>query len=251
VKDTSIEWAHHSFNPWWGCTKISPGCQHCYAENIAHRFKRAKWGPKQTRVRNTEDYWRQPLLWQNQAFKTGVRPRVFCASMADVFDHEAPDQWRLDLWNLITATPSLDWLLLTKRSAEMWRWCMHHQLPRNVWLGITVENQKSYDERGFDLLRMTNPVVRFLSAEPMLGPINLDDYSTKPDWVICGGESGPRARPMDPEWVVDLEAQCTTHKIPFFFKQWGGVRKAKQGRYLFGRHRDELPTPNLTRYLGQ
>ena len=245
MKNTKIEWAHHTFNPWVGCTKVSPGCAH----------------------------WAKPRQWNAAAMLDGSRPRVFCASLADWLDDEVPVEWLADLLQLVHATPRLDWLLLTKRPGNFearvgrlidaflslgalgnftgdgvklahwfadWR---RGKGPKNVWIGTTVEDQTRADERIPQLLRIPARV-RFLSCEPLLGHVELDrffwDYGI--DWVICGGESGPGARPMDPEWARSLRDQCSAANVPFHFKQWGGVHKASAGRVLDGRTWDEVPT---------
>jgi protein gp37 len=247
AENSAIEWTDHTFNPWWGCTKVSPGCDHCYADALDRRAGGAHWGAHAPR-RRTKD-WSGPVKWNRRCEKLGIRERVFCASMADVFDNHRsilPD-WRANLWSLIAATPHLDWLLLTKRPQNIAK-----MLPPtwgdgwpNVWLGTTVENQTEADRRIPHLLA-TPAQIRFLSCEPLLGPVALDmiltpemgiyaltgvrsdgsgpsGFSRGPriDWVICGGESGPGARPMHPDWARSLRVQCTLDRVPFFFKQWG------------------------------
>jgi protein gp37 len=221
-ENTNIEWAHHTFNPWIGCQKVSPGCDHCYAENMMdHRYHRVEWGPHGERSRTSESYWRQPLRWARQAKAEGTRPRVFCASLADVFDNKVPKEWRTDLWELIRQTPELDWMLLTKRPQNIrkmlpdwwpyWPW-------KNVWLGTTTEDQKHYDLR-WPILSAIPAVVHFISYEPALGPLQLHG-DILPDWVICGGESGTEARMMQPEWARTIRDQCHYEEgIPFFMKQ--------------------------------
>jgi len=280
--DTKIEWCDSTFNPWIGCTKVSQGCDHCYAERqMDKRLGQVRWGNGQPRLRTSANYWRQPLRWnalglvcadcgwrndngdcpcgQVGAIGKLRRRRVFCASLADVFDTEVPDGWRADLFSLIRATPNLDWLILTKRIGNVQRcidsacgragvlgevgsrnasdtWGMLFDWPRglppaNVWLGATVVNQ---DEAARDIPKLlaTPAARRFLSVEPLLGPIDLTfampSRTTQHglpnrslDWVICGGESGPGARPMNPDWVRSLRDQCRAAEVPFFFKQWG------------------------------
>lgn len=257
--DTAIEWADHTFNPWTGCTRVSPGCDHCYAAEQAKRNPATfgSWEPGGARKRTSAAYWKQPLRWNQQAEREGRRMRVFCASMADVFDNQVDPAWRSDLWELIHATPHLDWLLLTKRpqniagmlpipgvslDAAMWPW-------PNVWLGTTVENQAEADRRIPHLLAAP-AAKRFLSCEPVLGPVSLrwakwDDWKN-PDgslrqrvdqfdgirglhWVIAGGESGCAARPMHPDWARSLRDQCEDAGVPFFFKQWGEWREFRHG----------------------
>lgn len=229
---TGIEWADSTFNPWVGCTKVSPACDHCYAEWWAKRTGSSElWNG--VRRRTTPENWNKPLKWNangRQFFlEHGRRQRVFCASLADVFDNAVPDDWRADLWKLIAATPNLDWLLLTKRIGNAAR--MGMTALDNIWLGATVVNQEEAD-RDIPKLLATPARVRFLSMEPLLGSVNLSAILTGPDdhaegyprsvdWVIVGGESGRGARPMHPDWVRELRYQCAAARVPFFFKQWG------------------------------
>jgi protein gp37 len=222
-KDSKIEWTTHTFNPWWGCTKVSEACKHCYAESWAKRVGKDVWGPSVERRMFGDDHWRQPLRWNSEAAKAEHRPRVFCASMADVFEERSElDATRLRLWDLIEATPHLDWLLLTKRPQnvlERTRW--GSDWPTNVWIGTTVELQKRADELLPELARIPAKV-RFISAEPLLGPIDLSPWlGSSVDWVITGGESGPKARPASPNWFRSLMIQCMERDVPFHFKQWG------------------------------
>jgi len=282
AEKTGIAWCDSTFNPWIGCSKVSPACDNCYAEALNNRMKwvgyggndadgiypfRARWGAGIERRRTSESTWRQPLRWNRRAeikikawkkFKEQYlgltdaqleaqglikprRPRVFCASLADVFDNEAPSNWRDDLFDLICKTPNIDWLLLTKRignaramldfSAD---WTDSGPL-NNVWLGATICNQEEAD-RDIPKLLAVPAAKRFLSVEPMLSSVYLrlgdsDDVpsDSEPfrerqwmiDWVICGGETGKHARPMHPAWVRSLRDQCVAAGVPFFFKQWG------------------------------
>jgi len=167
-------------------------------------------------------------VWDREAKEAGERRRVFCASLADVFDPEAPDQWRSDLFSLIEQTENLDWLLLTKRPElgieqfGVWQ-NINPEVAHSIWFGISAEDQQRFDERAEYLtdIRLAENIT-FVSAEPLLGCINLASYRDCIDWVICGGESGPGARPMKKYWVKTLQRQCQCHGIPFFFKQWGG-----------------------------
>lgn len=263
AKDTKIEWATHTFNPWVGCTKVSPACDHCYAEGWAKRSGMVKWGVHEPRVRTSAANWKQPLRWNEEAKRTGTRPRVFCASLADVFDNAVPDEWRADLLGLIAATPHLDWLLLTKRIGNVEKMLLHaigdsfYPNHENIWLGITVCNQAEADRDIPKLLKIP-AAKRFLSIEPMLGDIDLSEFTDNNrvggvDWVICGGESGSKdARPMQRAWVRYLFQQCCEAGIPFFFKQWGEfspdddgnmqrVGKARAGRLLDGGELNEFP----------
>jgi protein gp37 len=189
MKDTKIEWAHHTFNPWIGCTKVSPACDNCYAEkSMPAKFQGVTWGAGQPRKRTSEANWRQPIRWNAEAERLGVRYRVFCASLADVFDKDVPAQWRIDLMKLICETPHLDWLLLTKRignASEMLETAfraVHHQregwvdntLP-NVWIGATICNQQEAD-RDIPKLLEVPAAKRFLSIEPLLGPMDISKF---------------------------------------------------------------------------
>lgn len=210
-ENSKIEWTHHTFNPWWGCQKVGPGCAHCYAEVFAKRVgkdftQRLTFGAK---------HWNEPLKWNRDAATDGERRRVFCASMSDVFeDHPNVGSERFKLWRLIAATPSLDWLLLTKRPENFDM--VPLALSDSVWLGVSVENRKTTAR--IDLLRKAHAAVRFLSVEPLLedlGTINLDRIN----WVIVGGESGAGARPMEESWVRSIRDQCVEASVPFFYKQ--------------------------------
>jgi len=178
------------------------------------------WGHGQPRRRTTEANWKKPIRWNRQAEADGVRKRVFCASLADVFDSEVAPLWREDLFALIDRTPALDWLLLTKRPKLAADYFNGDIVPPNVWVGTTVENQKMADARIPHLLNI-NARVRFLSMEPLLEPVNL---KVLPEWVIVGGESGPGWRYMDPNWAEDIKVQCASFSVPFFMKQMAGKR---------------------------
>lgn len=261
MENTKIEWATHTFNPWMGCTKVSPGCANCYAETLMDtRWNKVKWGKGQPRVRTGAKNWQAPRRWDYEAGVAGVRARVFCASLADWLDDEVEAQWRADLLCLVRETPHLDWLLLTKRpqnferllgdlaafrevGSEQFRWelCWSMgQPPENVWIGTSAEDQERWDVRLPALIQIPAKV-NFVSAEPLLGPITMGEL--RPDWLIVGGESGPGARPMESGWVESLRDQCGDpgRPVAFHFKQWGGVDKARAGRLLEGRTWDELP----------
>jgi len=279
-QNSKIEWCDHTFSPWWGCTKVSDGCKNCYAEGVAKRFGNDCWGVNGKRRMMSEAYWRQPLKWNREAEAAGVRRRVFCASMADVFEDRpeliAPRQ---RLFELIDATPNLDWLLLTKRPENikrLWPFRFYDEQFNwpNIWIGTSIENQEMADQRIPELLKV-QAKVRFLSCEPLLGPVDLerwmhnsgyenqdevflchgcgasgtgkyfsvptggDDFDCqcsecgRPvedgvvdtigniDWVIVGGESGSKARPMHPAWARSIRDQCMAAGTPFLFKQWG------------------------------
>ena len=243
AKNSTIEWTDNTFNPWIGCSKVSEGCENCYAEagdNFRH-WTPMGWGPGKPRHRTSAENWKEPLKWNRAAAAAGIRTRVFCASLADVFDQEVDPSWRADLWDLIRQCPSLDWQILTKRP-EFIASCLPSNWGTgwpNVWLGTSVENQRWADIRIPHLISVP-AVVHFLSVEPLLDSItfkSLDDI----EWVIVGGESGPGARPMSPPWVSAIQSQCQTANVPFFFKQWGGVNKKAAGRILHGRTYDAFP----------
>jgi protein gp37 len=277
---TKIEWTSYTrtdgrivpgytFNPWLGCSKVSPACRSCYAEAWAKRSGLVQWGDNAERRRTSESNWRQPLKWNKEAQRAGERRRVFCASLADVFeDHPTiMPGWRADLGRLILDTPYLDWLLLTKRPENVMRLALDFWvyisgvmggLPKNVWVGTTCENQEMADRRIPELL-LIPAAVRFLSCEPLLGPINLIDgpwwdwrysYDFYPkdmfkrpiDWVIAGGESGPHARPMHPEWARSLRDACASSGVSFFMKQMGsGWAKEFNAKDKKGGDWDEWP----------
>lgn len=231
AEGTKIEWADHTFNPWVGCTKVSPGCDHCYAEaRMDTRLNVVSWGAGQPRKRTKT--WGDPVRWnaRHEAFFAahGRRQRVFCASLADVFDNEVDPEWRRDLFRLIAHTKNLDWLVLTKRignAAQMLQetvgsfgfdWAANPW--DHVWLGATVVNRA---EMLRDALKLaaTPAAVRFWSVEPMLGDLGAIPLKLMPDWVIVGGESGHHARPMHPDWARSLRDQCVDGGVPFFMKQ--------------------------------
>lgn len=274
-----IEWTHHTFNPWQGCSKVSPECAHCYAEAFDNRRLHTKtrhWGKNAPRLLRSDAYWRKPEAWNQWAAKAGQRHRVFCASLADVFEDRAvliPPRERL--WQLIERTPMLDWLLLTKRPQNIRTMIPPNWLgePRhNVWFGTSVGVRDRLQV--IDQLRSLPAAVKFLSVEPLLedlGKLDLDGIN----WAIVGGESGAGARPMKADWVRAVREQCIEQRVPFFFKQWGKlannpdprdrtakkkVRKArggkakgrkkkgsnaKGGRILDGRTWDEFPVVTI------
>lgn len=304
---TKIEWCDSTFNPWTGCTKVSPGCGHCYAESWAKRSGIVQWGPHAVRHRTSASNWQAPLHWDkhHDAFQAlhGRRRRVFCASLADVFDNAVPHDWRRDLFELIGRTQHLDWLLLTKRignAREMLNAVVDDlscgintwdERPwPGVWIGATVVNQLEAD-RDIPKLLQVPARVRFLSIEPMLGSVNIRGYlmdgvdpghcancgrghgftrcpnyggvaktrdprddsdpgctSFRRDrfslhWVICGGESGPGARPMHPDWARSLRDQCAAAGTSFLFKQWGEwipYEESAQPPYFHSQHGHEI-----------
>lgn len=296
MAETTIEWTRgangeqgYTFNAWKICEPVGPGCDNCYARSLSKRAGWGDFGPHEPRQRTSEDYWKEPKRWNDKAAKEGTRPRVFCNSVSDWLDNKAPIEWLVDLLDLIRRMPHLDWLLLSKRignwlgrleearryvmednfSVELIEWIdawLDGDAPANVWIGATVVNQEEAD-RDIPKLLAVPALVRFLSMEPLLGPINLTDItdghadSTIPrsyweegfdtdasppavghnaltgerwqrfgdwrqrglriDWVIVGGESGPHARPMHPDWARALRDQCAAAGVPFHFKQWG------------------------------
>lgn len=248
---TNIEWCDSTFNPFIGCTKVSPGCDNCYAEHLMDkRMHRVVWGTKD-RVRTSPENWRKPLAWNRDAEKFYSqhrrRQRVFCASLSDVFDNAVEPSWRADLFDLIERTPNLDWLLLTKRIGNVrtmigetlgrrsaFERPHEPSLPDNVWLGATIVNQEEAD-RDIPKLLAVPARVRFLSMEPLLESVDIRNYlrqcgtsfQAEPpciDWVIVGGESGPNARPMHPMWARTLRDQCGDAGVPFLYKQHGEWR---------------------------
>jgi protein gp37 len=235
---SKIEWTDSTFNPWVGCTKISrtkgaaSACDFCYAEKWAKRSGQVKWG-NSSRRRTTDSYWQAPIKWNATAkafqSKHGRRQRVFCASLADVFDNQADAVWRADLFKLIRDCGELDWQILTKRPQNI-----RKMLPKdwgdgypNVWLGTTTEDEAAYKQRASILLEIP-AAIHFISYEPALGSIgNLNLEGRIPDWVIIGGESGVRAdlfRPTKPQWVRDAISQCRATGVAVFLKQWGTYR---------------------------
>ncbi|MFL6864080.1 MAG: DUF5131 family protein [Allosphingosinicella sp.] len=229
---TAISWADLTWNPWMGCTKVGPACDHCYAEELmgteGGRYKRVGWGPGQPRLRTAESNWTKPLRWQRVAAAAGVSLDVFCLSLGDWADKEVEDRWRLDLADVILRTPNLRWLLLTKRIPNVERYlrAMFPQgVPPNVCLGITVVTQAEVDRdlpRAVAVKKALGVRRLFLSMEPLLQPIVLPtDLIAFVDLVIVGGESGKDARPLNPGAVEALEHQCDHWLVPFHFKQWG------------------------------
>lgn len=295
-KDTAISWTHHTFNPWWGCEKVSAACANCYAERDAIRWGLEVWGKAATRRFMSERYWMQPHKWDIEAKAARARRRVFCASLADVFeDRDELPPVRERLWDLIELTRGLDWLLLTKRPENIRAMVPPAWLktpPASVWYGTTVEDQEQAEKRIPELLKVPARI-RFLSCEPLLGPLDLARYLLDPppehshfdqvgcdcspepkgalDWIIAGGESGPKARPSPLAWIRQLRDQAVSASVPFHFKQWGEwapqpqlrpgltpkdytvaggdfverVGKKAAGRLLDGRTWDEVPKSPL------
>lgn len=250
AENSGIEWTHHTFNPWIGCTKVSAACDHCYAEAWDARGLQGlptRWGPHAARTRTKT--WGNPVKWNREAERLGIRYRVFCASLADVFDNHKTilPEWRADLWSLIRATPNLDWLLLTKRPQNIAR-----MLPDgwgdgwpNVWLGTSTENREEMLRRGEALARIP-AFVTFWSAEPLVGDLGEIPSHIMPDWVITGGENGQNFRPVNADWFRSIRDQCAAKGVPFLFKQWEGRNQKEikaKGRELDGIVHDGYPTP--------
>jgi protein gp37 len=279
MTNSKIEWTDHTFNPWEGCQNVGPGCDHCYAEARNARFAggtAVNWGPGAPRRRTSAANWRKPLAW-NAAHaeffaEHGRRQRVFCASMADVFDNAVDLTWRRELFDLIELTPNLDWLLLTKRVGNVAEMVARAKVSDwlagqlNVWLGISVVNQLEAD-RDIPKLLAVPARMRFLSMEPLLGPADLklsrpareddrqdvDGYADTIilangaglNWAFVGGESGPEARPMSDLWARELRDQCARAGVPFLFKRWGEWAPADlapagtAGRFAYGDYEHE------------
>jgi protein gp37 len=252
---TAISWADHTFNPWIGCQKVphSPACTHCYAEALADR-----WWPTErlwhgNRRRTGAANWATPRRWNRDADKFDHRPRVFCASLSDIFeDHPDVIDWRADALQLMVDTPNLDWLLLTKRAENITRmvpdaWLAHW--PANIWAGVTVESDLWAHVRLPHLAVVPAPV-RFVSAEPVHSLLDLTPWLQDIDWVIAGGESGRHAKPTHPDVFRSLRDQCANARVPFLFKQWGewDAYGDRVGVRLAGKRLDHLvheawPTP--------
>ena len=242
---TSIAWTDRTFNPWWGCTRISPGCDRCYAAAFDHRIGGAHWGAGQARRYFGDAHWAEPLRWNRAAERTGTPTLVFCASMADVFDNEIDQAHRDRLWRLIRATPHLTWQLVTKRIGNARR-----MLPRdwgaagypNAWLLSTVVTQAEAD-RDIPKLLAIPARVHGVSIEPQLERIDIGRYATGDDfWVICGGESGGKARPFDIAWARALRRQCAATGAAFFMKQMGNRPVGITGTTGKGEDPAEWPT---------
>lgn len=236
MAQSTIEWTDFTFNGWIGCTRVSPGCDNCYAA-AQDRFRgwtAEGWGAGKPRRRTSESNWKQPLRWNKAAASAGRRARVFCSSLADVFDNEAPDQWRGDLAVLIQQTPMLDWQLLTKRignAAGMLAQMFPDGTPDNVWLGATVVSREEMMRDG-PKLKATPARVRFWSAEPLLEDLGTLPRELVPDWIIVGGESGPKARPMDLAWAKALVQQGEAAGAKIFMKQLGAKPQQAGEAYI-------------------
>lgn len=254
AENSGIEWTTHTFNPWIGCTKVSAACDNCYAEAWDNRFGGERWGPHANRTRTKT--WGNPIKWNKRAEGAQEKPRVFVASLADVFDNHKSIEasWRRELWALIRQCQNLNFLLLTKRPQNIARY-----LPEgwkdgyeNVWLGTTVENQTEADRRIPKLIDIPARV-HFLSCEPLQGSVNLRPAhgwlgGDAVNWVIAGGESGQQYRPANPQWFRHLRDQCAENNVPFLFKQWEGRNQKEikaKGRELDGIVHSGYPTQGL------
>jgi protein gp37 len=235
---SSIEWTESTWNPLTGCTKISPGCKNCYAERMSLRLQ----AMGQPNYRNGFSLTLHPhtlsipLLWKTPQM-------IFVNSMSDLFHADVPFDFIIQIFKVMEMAHWHTFQVLTKRSERLLELSPQLDWPSNVWMGVSVETSK-YRFR-IDHLRQTSAAIKFLSLEPLLGPLSGLDL-TNIDWVIVGGESGPHARPILESWVLDIRDQCNNAKVPFFFKQWGGVRKKRTGRLLQGRTWDELPVSTVT-----
>lgn len=233
MASSKIEWTESTWNPLTGCTKISPGCKNCYAERMAKRLQ--AMGVEKYRnafaLSIHEEVLNEPLTW--------TKPQtIFVNSMSDLFHKDVPLDFILRLFDVMRSAHWHQFQILTKRADRLLELDSSIAWPQNVWMGVSVETT-AYVQR-IDQLRNTHAAIKFLSLEPLLGPLpNLDLSGI--DWVIVGGESGPHARPIQPEWVQDIRDQCIAATVPFFFKQWGGTKKKKTGRLLDARTWDELP----------
>lgn len=234
---SAIEWTNSTWNPVTGCNKVSPGCKHCYAEVFAERWRGIKGHHFEQGfdLRLWPERLHLPLTWK--------KPRtIFVNSMSDLFHEEVSITFIKKIFRTVEKASWHTFQILTKRSKRMAELAPRLSWPPNVWMGVSIESA-DYLWRA-DQLREVPAAVRFLSLEPLLGPLGSIDLSGI-DWVIVGGESGPGARPMDPKWVVEICDQCLQSAVPFFFKQWGGVQKKKTGRLLDGRTWDEMPMGHL------
>lgn len=268
--NSKIEWCDHTFNPWWGCSKVSEGCKNCYAEAWAHRLGNDLWGKDKDREIARDGMWKMPIAWNQYAINNEIRYKVFCGSMCDIFEaNPALESSQRRLGELIRETPYLDWLLLTKRPENIMKMYkifdfMHWiqtgpdewdddqiEFPDNVWLGVSVENQEQANIR-IPLLRKFPAKIRFLSMEPLLEPINFHEvgraeaelgheefWPLPVDWVIVGGESGPHRRPFELDWARDILAQCRKAGVPFFMKQVDKIIPIPED--LFIREYPEVP----------
>ncbi len=237
AQGSNIEWTESTWNPVTGCTKVSPGCKHCYAERMAERLQ--KMG--QPNYRNGFELTLQPQMLE-LPLRWRKPQTIFVNSMSDLFHEDVPVDYIRQVFEVMTRANWHRFQVLTKRSERLRELSGWIDWPSNVWMGVSVESAKYLGR--IDDLRATAARVKFLSLEPLLGPLQHLDLRGI-DWVIVGGESGPGSRPMQEDWVVDLRNQCRKAKVPFFFKQWGGFNKKRAGRLLQGQLWEELPNPEL------
>lgn len=247
-ENSKISWTDHTFNPFIGCSRVDQLCKFCYAEHFSNRYGYAKWGPSGKRERTSPANWRKPYQWCRKAKKLGIRYKVFCASLSDVFDdHESIKQeWRDELWKIIRETPNLDWQLLTKRPENFEKFLPADwgQGYPNVWLGVSAGDQAGANIR-IPILTRTPAFVRFISCEPMLGPVDLSAFETeKINQIVSGGESGAvsKIRKLDLLWIKGLKEQCEKYNIRFYFKQLGSIlAKEYRMRDKWGADFDNYP----------
>lgn len=237
MAQSSIEWTEMSWNPTTGCTKVSQGCKFCYAEVMSKRLQ--AMGVEKYKdnfeVRTHPDALKVPYTWKQSKV-------VFVNSMSDLFHQEVPLSFIKQVFEVMNDNPQHVFQVLTKRAERLLELHAELKWTHNIWMGVSVENEAVVDR--IDYLRQINARVKFLSLEPLLGPLNQLNL-TNIDWVIVGGESGHRPRPMDADWVLDIQEQCDKSKVAFFFKQWGGKNKKANGRLLNGRTYDEMPEIEL------
>lgn len=233
MSKSAIEWTESTWNPLTGCDKISPGCDHCYAERLSLRLKAMGQRKYADGFQLTihEQVLNDPLSWKKPQ-------RIFVNSMSDLFHRDVPESFILQVFDVMRRASWHQFQVLTKRSQRLATMSPLIAWPENTWMGVSVESE-NYAFR-IDHLRQTGATVKFLSIEPLLGPLSHLDLR-KIDWVIVGGESGPGARPLKEEWVTEIRDQCLAAGVPFFFKQWGGTNKKRTGRLLEGRAWNELP----------
>jgi protein gp37 len=238
MAESNIEWTEMTWNPTTGCDKISQGCKNCYAERMAKRLYSMGIEKYSNKFKITEhqDSLKDPYKWKKRRI-------VFVNSMSDLFHEKVTDEFIQNVFNVMKDTEHI-YQILTKRSERLLDFdknILKGKWPHNIWMGVSVEDGKVIDR--IDHLRTTGARVKFLSCEPLIGPLNNLNLD-KIDWVIVGGESGPKSRKMKEEWVIDIMEQCQKKDISFFFKQWGGVNKKKSGRELNGKTYDDMPEMN-------
>ncbi|MCP5047390.1 MAG: phage Gp37/Gp68 family protein [bacterium] len=230
---SSIEWTEATWNPVTGCTKISAGCKHCYAERMSKRLQ----AMGAVRYKNAFELTLHPHVLK-EPYSWRKSRTVFVNSMSDLFHKDIPLEFIQEIFKVMNDNPRHTFQVLTKRAHLLQQYNKELTWSDNIWMGVTVENSKNLDR--IDLLRETDAVVKFLSIEPLIGPIDRINLN-QIDWVVVGGESGPGARPMKEEWVSSIKDQCLKENVPFFFKQWGGINKKKTGRLFEGKTWDQMP----------